>query len=280
MASLKTIIRGGQMCLKRCYATGSQLVEVTRDSDTGIDIISMARAPVNSLNTELLNSLKASLLEAKNSRSKGVILTSSLPTIFSAGIDLMEMYNADKNKLATYWQALQDAWLTLYTMEVPTVAAINGASPAGGCLLAISTEYRVFVQGKHSIGLNETQLGLVAPKWFRDLYISLLGYRKAELALLKGSQFKVEKALEIGLVDELAKDKADAIEKSKDYILSFENIPKLGRTQTKLAMRENLIEWFKKNKEADTEVFVNLIQLPEIQNGLKRYIEFLKQKQQ
>lgn len=62
---------------------------------------------------------------------------------------------------------------------------IKGASPAGGCLLALSTEYRVIVEGKHTIGLNETQLGIVAPSWFRSLYIETLGYRTAEIALLR-----------------------------------------------------------------------------------------------
>ena len=36
--------------------------------------------------------------------------------------------------------------------------------------------------------------------------------------------FKPEKALQLGLVDELAKDKMDAIEKCKNYILSYNNI--------------------------------------------------------
>ncbi|EFN83811.1 enoyl-CoA delta isomerase 1, mitochondrial [Harpegnathos saltator] len=280
MASLRAIIRGRQMCLKRYYTTGSKLIETTRDNDTGIDIISMSRAPVNSLNTELLGSLKKSLLEAKNSHSKGIILTSSLPTIFSAGIDILELHTTDKDRLRNYWHSLQDAWLTLYSMDIPTTAAINGSSPAGGCLLAISTEYRVFVQGKHSIGLNETQLGLIAPKWFREPYISLMGYRQADLALLRGSLFTPEKALEIGLVDELANDKTNAIEKCKNYILSFKKIPGLGRNLTKLEMRKDLIDWFKKNKEVDTENTLNILQLPKVQAGLKLYIEHLKQKQQ
>lgn len=92
---------------------------------TGIDILSMSRAPVNSLNIQLLDSLKTSLLEAKNSHSKGIILTSSLPSVFSAGLDLVEFYNKDKNQLVNYWQTLQDTWLTLYTMDIPTAAAIN-----------------------------------------------------------------------------------------------------------------------------------------------------------
>lgn len=41
------------------------------------------------------------------------------------------------------------------------------------------------VEGKHTIGLNETQLGIAAPKWFRDVYSSTMGHRQAELALLR-----------------------------------------------------------------------------------------------
>lgn len=273
----KILIAGRQAYLRRFYATGSKLVETTRD-DTGIDIISMARAPVNSLNTELLNALKISLLEAQNNRSKGVILTSSLPIVFSAGLDITNMYNTDKKQLTDFWNALQDAWLTLYSLNIPVASAINGSSPGGGCLLAISTEYRVFVEGKHTIGLNETQLGLVAPKWFKDLYILLLGYRQAELALLRGSMFKPEEALQIKLVDELAKDKVDAIEKCKNYILSYDRISNLGRTATKLEIRNDLIQWMKENKEADTKKFIEFIQLPKIQAALKLYFEYLKQK--
>ena len=84
----------------------------------------MAKAPVNSFNTELLSALKTSLLEAQNSRSKGVILTSSLPTIFSAGLDITVMFS-DKKGLIDYWQTLQDTWLTLYSLSIPTAAAIN-----------------------------------------------------------------------------------------------------------------------------------------------------------
>lgn len=41
------------------------------------------------------------------------------------------------------------------------------------------------VQGEHTIGLNETRLGIVAPKWFQDPMIATVGYRQAELALLR-----------------------------------------------------------------------------------------------
>lgn len=43
---------------------------------------------------------------------------------------------------------------------------LQGASPAGGCLLALSCDYRILADNpKYTIGLNETQLGIVAPFW-------------------------------------------------------------------------------------------------------------------
>ena len=85
----------------------------------------MARAPVNSLNLEFLNELTTTLNEVKKQKTKGIVLTSSLPTIFSAGLDIMEMCKPDISRCTQFWNALQDFWLTLYGLEIPIAAAIN-----------------------------------------------------------------------------------------------------------------------------------------------------------
>lgn len=273
----KLFAKQGQ--LYRTFASSSKLVDLSHDNQTGVTTVSMARAPVNSLNTELLTALNTSLSDAKKNGSKGIILTSSMPTVFSAGLDLMEMYNRTESQLTEFWSTLQNTWLALYSSDIPIAAAINGASPAGGCLLAISCEYRVFVEGKHTIGLNETQLGIVAPKWFSDVYIATLGYRHAELALTRGSMFHPEEALKLGLVDQLATDKADAIEKCQKYISSFKKVPPQARALTKLSVRKPILNWLKENLHQDQKEFVKFIQLPPIQTGLKMYLEALKQKQ-
>lgn len=44
--------------------------------------------------------------------------------------------------------------------------SLQGASPAGGCLISLSCDYRVLADNpKCVIGLNETLLGIVAPFW-------------------------------------------------------------------------------------------------------------------
>lgn len=39
MTILKALIAGGQVCLRRSYATGSKYIETTRDNDTGKNAI-------------------------------------------------------------------------------------------------------------------------------------------------------------------------------------------------------------------------------------------------
>lgn len=85
----------------------------------------MARAPVNSLNLNLINELKNALEDSLDKGCKGVILTSSLPSVFSAGLDIMEMYKPDLKRCGEFWHSLQELWLTLYGLSVPVAAAIN-----------------------------------------------------------------------------------------------------------------------------------------------------------
>lgn len=110
--------------LYRTYTVNSKVIEVTKD-DTDIVTISMAYPPINCLNKELLNALNTSLINVQKQKCQGVILTSSLSNIFSAGIDIKELYNRTEKQLIEYWTTIQNMWLTLYNLEIPIAAAIN-----------------------------------------------------------------------------------------------------------------------------------------------------------
>lgn len=100
----------------------------------------------------------------------------------------------------------------------------------------MSCEYRVMLDNL-TIGLNETQLGIVAPNWFICTMQNTISKRNSELALTSGRLFKTGEALQIGLVDEIAADKNDALVKSEAFISRFARIPPLARAATKIALR-------------------------------------------
>lgn len=107
--------------------------------------------------------------------------------------------------------------------------------------MATSCEYRVMVNN-YVIGLNETQLGIVAPFWFINTLKSTIPARQAELALTTGYLYKTDEALKIGLIDETANDKADAIAKCENFFKRFAKINPIARAFTKLSLRKSAIE--------------------------------------
>lgn len=69
---------------------------------------------------------------------RGMVIQSHNPAVFSAGLDLFEMYKPDRERLELFWRSLQSMWETLYSTRLATAAAVEGNAPAGGCLIAIS----------------------------------------------------------------------------------------------------------------------------------------------
>jgi len=271
----------------KCIASGlvrhqsstspTDLVLVDVNDKTGFATVTLNRAPVNSLNLELLSAISKSLDDLLNNKSRGMILTSSSNTVFSAGLDIMEMYKPEQNRMREFWSTLQDVWLKLYGSPFPTAAAINGHAPAGGCLLAMCCEYRVMLPN-YTIGLNETKLGIVAPKWFMSTMKNTISARDAESALTLGTLFNSEEALRIGLIDEIAADKADALSKSEAFLNRFKTIPPMARALTKQTLRIKEIQELEDNRSQDVELFVALATHPKAQQSLGMYIEALKQK--
>ncbi|XP_034668973.1 enoyl-CoA delta isomerase 1, mitochondrial-like [Drosophila subobscura] len=261
----------------RLMSTATKLTTVEVNDKTGIATLTMCRPPVNGLNLELLKDLSTSIGEIESNKSRGLILTSSNATIFSAGLDILEMYKPEKERIRAFWTQLQEVWLALYGSSVPTAAAINGHSPAGGCLLATSCEYRVMLP-KFTIGLNETQLGIVAPKWFMASFLSVLPQRQAERALNQGRMFTTEEALQIGLIDETASSKEEAVEKCAAFIGTFAKVNPLARSLTKQQFRAADLQQLENERQDDLEKFLFFVNQPAVQKGLGIYLEGLKKK--
>lgn len=258
-------------------AISKELVTLDTNEKTGFAILTLNRPPVNSLNLELLTSISNALDEAAKNKVKGLILTSGNKTVFSAGLDITEMYKPNETRLREFWSKLQEVWLKLYGSAIPTAAAINGHAPAGGCLLSISCEYRVMCPN-YTIGLNETQLGIVAPTWFIDSYTNVISRRVAEKALTTGKMFSTDEAFKVGLIDEIATDKNDAIAKCETFLSKFRKIPSIPRGLTKQSFRREALLALENNRDQDLQLFLFAVQQKAVQQSLEVYFDNLKNK--
>uniref|UniRef100_UPI00398EB0E5 enoyl-CoA delta isomerase 1, mitochondrial n=1 Tax=Pristiophorus japonicus TaxID=55135 RepID=UPI00398EB0E5 len=262
---------------RRLFTNKNMTVEL--DSNTGVAVIQMKKPPVNSLSMEFLTEFAINMEKLELDRGcRGVVLTSSVPKIFSAGLDISEMHGKTPEHIGEFWRAIQEVWLKLYGSNLVTIAAINGASPAGGCLLALSCDYRIMADNpKYRIGLNETKLGIVAPFWLKDTMVNTIGRRATEHCLQLGLLYSAPEALKIGLVDHLVpQDKmmATALSVMSEWL----TVPDHARQITKSMMRKPTLDRLLTHRESDIQNVVNFISKDSIQKSLQLYMEMLKER--
>ena len=142
-------------------------------------------------------------------------------------------------------------------------------------MLALSCDYRILSSHpKAVIGLNESQLGIVAPPWLCQQYMDTIGHRHAELALLLGTLFAPPRALEIGLVDQVVEQEnvmAAAMQKAAEFV----KIPQKARGAAKDLTRGPQIQKLKDHLDEDTEFFCNYVTVDDVQRTLGAYLEML-----
>lgn len=181
-------------------------VSVDRVPAGGYAVITLAKEPVNSLDTGLWSGLHAALLDVEGDASmRGVIIASGLARpVFSAGNDLRELYapGTSAARFAAFWAAQSRCLTALHGSRLATLAAIRGACPAGGCAIALCCDARLMT-ASGSIGLNEVALGISVPKYWARLMGERIGQAAAERLLLSGTMVSPQQALQLGLVDEL-----------------------------------------------------------------------------
>ena len=245
-------------------------VEVTAHDD-GIVELKLARAPVNALDPALCRDLRAALDAAVIDEARGIVLSGG-PKVFSAGLDVPYLLGLgdDREALTSAWQTFFAAARALAACPVPVAVAINGHAPAGGCVLALCCDYRVMAAGEYRIGLNETQVGLVAPEGVQRLLRRAVGSNRADRLLVMGELVEAERALQIGLVDELA-DIDDVATRAREWLRQLLALPREAMLQTRRIARADLMEAMQP-EHIQLERFVEAWSAPGTQNALRALV--------
>ena len=206
----------------------------------------LARAPVNALNTDLCRALIAALNAAVADGVHGIVLSGN-EKVFSAGLDVPHLmsHGEDRHALLDSWQAFFGVARTLAESRVPVVAALTGHSPAGGCVLALCCDYRIMARSPDparpfAIGLNETQVGLVAPEGIQQLMRRVVGIYRAERLLVSGELVPADRALEIGLIDELVVGN-EVVPRAVAWLQRLLQLPSHPMLQTRAIARADLV---------------------------------------
>jgi len=231
----------------------------------------LARPPVNALDPQVCAGLADAIAASVDAGARALVLSGG-PKVFSAGLDVPYLLSLgeDRAALAAAWGEFFRAARALAGCAVPVAAAIAGHAPAGGCVLALCCDYRVMASGPYRIGLNETQVGLVAPEGIQHLMRRVVGPHRAERLLVGGEMVDAGTAHAIGLVDELA-DIDHVTTRAIAWLQPLLALPRAPMLQTRAIARADVVDALRPER-IRLETFIDAWTAPDTQAGLKALV--------
>jgi enoyl-CoA hydratase len=130
----------------------------------------------------------------------GALLITGAPGMFSGGFDLKVIRSSPEaaGRLVTDGGAL---FSRMFGSEVPIVVACSGHAVAAGALLLLGADYRVGAMGDFRIGLIETEIGMVLPRWAVEMARERLSVRHLQQATVGARMYDPAGAVDAGFLD-------------------------------------------------------------------------------
>jgi enoyl-CoA hydratase len=167
-----------------------------------IACVTIANGKANALSPDVIAQLDAALSRAEDAGEEqvGALLITGSPGMLSGGFDLKVMRSSAEvaGRLVTDGGALITR---LFGSEVPVVIACSGHAVAAGALLLLGADERVGARGAFRIGLIETEIGLVLPRWAAELARERLSPRQLQIATVGAKMYDPDGAEVAGFLD-------------------------------------------------------------------------------
>lgn len=240
--------------------------------DNHVAVLTLNNPPAHTWTKESLASLKQLINDLNaNKQVTALVVHGDGEKFFSAGADLNSFASGDKGQAAQMAIAFGEAFEALYNFRGVSIACINGYAMGGGLECALACDIRN-AESHAQMALPELSVGLLPCAGGTQNLPWLVGEGWAKRMILCGERIKADKALQIGLVEEVvesgkgletaldlaqkvAKQSPDAIASSKTLIMSARYQPPS-------------FNWIK-----ERELFIKLFDGDNQQEGVNAFLE-------
>ena len=189
--------------------------------DDGILVATMdlPGRPMNVVGDPLVEGIAQAMEKLADPAVKGLILTSSKADFCAGGdLDRMSKWNQPEQPFEGS-MAMKRVLRALEKQGKPVVAAINGHALGGGLELALGCHARIVIDDPRlKLGQPEVKLGLLPGGGGTVRIPRLVGIQQGLQILAEGNDVAPAKALKMGLITALAKDRDDLMAQSRAFI--------------------------------------------------------------
>ena len=164
----------------------------------GVALLTLDNPPVNGLSFAMRAALGDCVMEALADEDVAAIVVAGAGRMFCGGADIREFDAAPPPGAASLPAVLDE----LEASRKPVVAAIHGVAAGGGLEVALACHVRLVAPGTR-LGLPEVTLGIVPGAGGTQRLPRLIGVEAALDVIVGGQLLPAERAVSIGIADEL-----------------------------------------------------------------------------
>lgn len=168
-----------------------------------IAILTINNPPANTWTADSLPVLTKIVRELNEDKNIfALVLTGQGEKFFSAGADLKTFADGDKARANEMAQLFGEAFAALTAFRGVSIAAVNGYAMGGGLECALACDIRI-AEEHAQMALPEATVGLLPCAGGTQNLPWIVGEGWAKRMILCGERVKADKALQIGLVEEV-----------------------------------------------------------------------------
>jgi enoyl-CoA hydratase len=198
--SLGSRDRQGPTPAEEAAVTDGEFVRL--EVEDGVATIRLDRPPMNALNVQVQEELRAAAFEAGQRPDIAAVVLYGGEKVFAAGADIKEMATMTYADMVARSGALQSSFTSVARIPKPVIAAITGYALGGGCELTLCADLRVCGDNA-KLGQPEIQLGVIPGAGGTQRLTRLVGPSRAKELIFTGRFVDADEALRIGLVDKV-----------------------------------------------------------------------------
>ena len=157
---------------------------------------------LNALNCEAIDDLAQIIDDLNDDPCVRSVIVTGAGKSFIAGADIAVMRDYTPTEGRAFNLHLQHQLNRLENLPMPVIAAINGYALGGGLELALACDIRIAAEGA-KMGLPEVALGIIPGSGGAQRLPRLINSGNAKYFIYTGEQISAQKALELGIVQEV-----------------------------------------------------------------------------